>query len=116
MTLAVQLGVPCWEECSGSALCAGLTGFWDWVYLFNVPVHHWTGGSDWTGGGGLGGIVWDLVAYPRRWWIGAFLGGAMVAVLLCLLPTTRLSLIILPAALAAWVLAGFLRGLLKLST
>jgi hypothetical protein len=98
----------------GSALGAGLTGLWDWVYLFNVPVHHGTEVLIGLAVGGLGGIAWGfLAAYPRRWWIGAFLSGAMVAVLLCLLPTTRLLLIVLPSALAAWILAGLLRGLLR---
>lgn len=98
----------------GTTIGAGLTGLWDWVYLFNIPVHHGPGVLIGLGGGGLAGMAWGfLTGYPRRWWVGVLLGGAMAAVLLSLLPATRLPLIVLPTTLAAGVLAGLLRGLLR---
>lgn len=98
----------------GSALGAGLTGFWDWVYLFDVPVRHGPEVLTGLAIGGLAGIVWGfLAAYPRRWWMGVLFSTTMVALAFFIPPGTRSSLILLPAILIDWVLAGLLRGLLK---
>ena len=68
-----------------AAVGLGLSGFWDWVYLFGVPVHHRPRAFVGLGIGGLAGIAWGLLAaWPRRWRVGVLLNTAVTGVLVSL--------------------------------
>ena len=99
----------------GAALGAGFTGFWDWIYLFYIPVVHGTGVLNGLVLGGLVGIIWGFLATIfRRLWIGIFLGGGLILAALAFSVGITLPLITLPIIAMVCVLAGFLRGFLKI--
>ena len=119
-TLGVVLG-----GALGTAIGSGLTGFWDWVYLLDVPVRHGPAGFIGLGTGAVVGVVWGLLtAWPKSWSSGALLGG-VVAGVVAFLPTYRdlaqqpsvlsfellvAALMLAGAILAGLLLAGLFRG------
>jgi len=115
----------------GAAVGVGVGGIWDWIYLFDVPVHRGPGAFIGLGIGGLVGVAWGLLAaWPQRWWAGVLLSVSVAGILVSV-PTLYdlirysgplsddflVSFAMAPLAifvLPDFLLAGLFRGLLGL--